>query len=350
MALTKAQIEEIRRTLDESKKPLFFFDDDPDGLCSFLQLYRYKREGHGIPVKSVPNLDAKFLRKVEEYDPDVVFVLDLAQIEDEFAGQCKVPILWIDHHDPVQLDGVTLYNPKLNRADKNYPTSYLCYEVIKQDIWLATAGCVGDWFLPDFAAEFAEKNPDLLPEDISTPEEALFGTRLGTLIKAMSSALKGKTSDVKKAIKVLSRIEDPREILDQTTPQGRFIHSIHEKINKEYERIKANLKKSEQSGEYIIYIYHDNKMSFSKELANEMLFEHPDKVIIIGRLKDSTYRISIRGSHYNVPQALQPALQGLQGRGGGHLHACGCSVAKDDFDTFIERFKEEISNQEPIKD
>ena len=34
--LTKKQIEEIRTFAEKAENPLFFYDDDPDGLCSFL--------------------------------------------------------------------------------------------------------------------------------------------------------------------------------------------------------------------------------------------------------------------------------------------------------------------------
>ena len=84
MALTEKQYEEIKNELDNCKNPLFFFDDDPDGLCAFLLLYRYKREGHGIVVKTHPKLDNRSVPKVQEYNPDKIFVLDVATLEQEF--------------------------------------------------------------------------------------------------------------------------------------------------------------------------------------------------------------------------------------------------------------------------
>lgn len=63
MGLTTEQINEIRKELDTSFNPLFFFDDDPDGLSSFLLLYRYVREGHGIVVKATPDLRVDFAKE-----------------------------------------------------------------------------------------------------------------------------------------------------------------------------------------------------------------------------------------------------------------------------------------------
>jgi len=70
MALTEKEYSKIREELDNCKNPMYFFDDDPDGLSSFLLLYRYKREGHGIAVKTHPRLTAEFAHKIEEYDAE----------------------------------------------------------------------------------------------------------------------------------------------------------------------------------------------------------------------------------------------------------------------------------------
>ena len=45
--LTKKQIKEIKEHLDKAQNPIFFFDNDPDGLCSFLLLQRYCEKGKG---------------------------------------------------------------------------------------------------------------------------------------------------------------------------------------------------------------------------------------------------------------------------------------------------------------
>jgi single-stranded DNA-specific DHH superfamily exonuclease len=38
--LNDKQIDEIREHLEKAQNPLFFFDNDDDGLCSFLLLQR----------------------------------------------------------------------------------------------------------------------------------------------------------------------------------------------------------------------------------------------------------------------------------------------------------------------
>jgi len=71
--LTPKQITLLQEELQTAKNSLFFHDDDADGLCSFLLLYRLHREGKGIILKTSPKLDAGMLRKVEELQPDKIF-------------------------------------------------------------------------------------------------------------------------------------------------------------------------------------------------------------------------------------------------------------------------------------
>ena len=160
--LTEKHYKQIKEELDNCKNPLFFFDDDPDGLCAFLLLYRYLKEGHGFVVKTHPNLDVRSAPKIEQYDADKVFVLDVAVLDQEFIDACKVPLIWIDHHGPIDVTGIKYFNPRLIKKDSNIPTTYLCYKVVQQDLWIAALGCIADYYLPDFIDEFRKKYPDLL--------------------------------------------------------------------------------------------------------------------------------------------------------------------------------------------
>ena len=338
--LQEKQIEEIREELQNCKRPLFFFDDDADGLSSFLLLYRYIKEGKGVVIKTMPKIDRKFLRKVEEYGPDKIFVLDVADVEQDFIDKVKVPIIWIDHHGPYERTGnIKYFNPRLIKKGLFLPVTRICYEVVKQDIWIAMAGCIGDYHMPDFFDEFKKKYGDLVG-DAKNVKEIYFKSKFGGLVDLFSFILKGKTSDAKKYIKVLTRIKGPYEILNEETPQGRFVFSKYKKINDLYEQLlKDALKKKPDNG-FFIFIYHDDMMSFTSELSNEMMYKFPDKVVIVGREKSGEIKMSIRTEHKLIPEALERALQGLDGYGGGHEHACGANVNKEDFDEFVKRLRE----------
>ena len=341
MALTEKQYKEIRDELDTCKKPLFFFHDDPDGLCSFLLLYRYVREGKGICVKSNPKVDYKYVRKVEEYQPDKIFILDLALLEDDFVDNVKVPIIYIDHHGPIEVaKKVKYFNPRIHDKKDNLPVSYLCYEVVKQDMWISAVGCIGDWFFMPFADEFREKYPELLKKDIKKPEDALFNSKLGELVKIFSFVLKGATSDVMKSVKVLTRINDPNEIIKQTTPQGKYLYQRAAKIMDDYNRLLKRALKSVTKDKLIVFKYHHSKLSFTKELANEVLYHNPKKELIICREKSGEMKCSLRSARVMLPPMVEKALIGVEGYGGGHEYACGVCVKDEDFDRFLEQFRE----------
>ena len=63
MALLSEQIREFKKELRDSLRPLFFFDDDPDGVCSFLLFYRFIKDGKGIIIKQ-SEVTGDFVRKI----------------------------------------------------------------------------------------------------------------------------------------------------------------------------------------------------------------------------------------------------------------------------------------------
>ena len=344
MGLTEKERKEILEELDNCQRPLFFFDDDPDGLVSFLLLYRYKKEGSSVVVKSDPRIDAKFIRKVEEYEPDKIFVLDTAMMDDEFVKAVKRPIIWIDHHAPQRVEGTKYYNPKSRDREDPAVTSELCYEVVQQDLWIAMCGIVGDWRFPDkLAREFREEFPDLLPESIKTAPDALFNTRLGELIRIFSFILKGKTMDAKRCARILTRIKSPYEILDRKTPAGRFLYKRYQSVNEEYSSLLADAVGKASEDPLLLFEYTSSSMSFTGDLSNELLYRFPDKLIIIAREKSGEMKCSARSAKHDLPKAIAKSLSGLQGRGGGHKGACGIVVKKEDFSEFIANLRKELN-------
>ena len=344
MALSEKQVNKIKEELDTCKNPLFFFDDDQDGLCAFLLLYRYKREGHGVIVKTTPKLGSIFLRKIDEYDPDRIFILDVANVEDGFLESIKAPVVWVDHHGLLDKHGVNYFNPRIANHMDNQPTSYMCYQAVQQDIWIAALGCVADWFIPPFIDEFREQYPDLIENKYRGPGDIIYNSKLGNLIRIFSFALKGKHNDVMKSIKVLTRIKTPYEILNQETSQGKFIYDRYKKINELYEPLLEDVLKTAEKtkGRIIVYRYNDDKTSFTSDLSNEAIYRHPDRIILIGREKNDEMKCSIRSSKIILPPMIEKALVGLNGYGGGHENACGLNIKTADFEEFLKRFEDMI--------
>lgn len=335
--LDQKSIAKIKEELDNCKNPLFFFDDDADGLSSFLLLYRYKQEGHGIVVKAKPSLNTSFLPKVNEYDPDKIFVVDVPVVDQEFIDAAHRPVVWIDHHDPVERQGVSYFNPRSYDHKDQTCITRICYEVVKQDIWIAAVGAIADWQMPEFLPEVQQKYPGLATG--TAVGDIYFTSRLGILIKVFSFILKGNSSEVAKCFKILTRIDDPEEILQHQTPAGNYLLKRFEKVNGEYEQLLQEGLGHSSSNNELVFIYQENRNSFTGDLANELKYRFPDKLVVVGREKSGEVRMSLRCDVAALAPAVQKALVGIDGYGGGHEHACGAAVKKHDFERFLENLR-----------
>lgn len=340
--LTPKQVALLQTELETAQKPVFFYDDDPDGLTSFLLLYRIHREGRGVMVKSSSKLEKPMLGKVEELKPDKIFVLDVPVIEQEFVDGAHLPIFWIDHHQPITIKDVQYFNPRLKDPDIYIPTSRMAYQISNrsEDLWIAAVGCLADYHLPDFLPQFIERYPKLLAKGASLPE-ILYTTPVGKLIRIFSFLLKGKSTDVYKCVKILTRIASPDEIMEQSTTAGRFLFKRFERINLKYEALLQRAKQHATSSKIYLFHYQEDEWSFTADLANELAASYQKKVIIIAREKSGEMKCSLR-AQFPIQPALEKALMGIEGFGGGHPNACGAVIKKPDWERFLENFKREL--------
>jgi len=341
--LQEKDVIKIREELDNCSNPLFLFDDDPDGLASFLLLYRYKGAGYWSFIKASAELGEEYLNKVFESRTDKIFVLDKPIVSQDFIDNAKVPIVWIDHHPPVERDNVKYFNPRKYDYNDYSSTSRICYEVVKQDLWIAMTGITGDWQLTELAEEFHNKYPELYPDNIKRPEDALFGTKTGKLVRIFSFILKGKTSEIKKCIKHLIAIKSPYEILEKKTKEGKYVYERFEKVEKEYNKLLKEAKECASKDKVLLYAYTELHTSFTSDLSNELLYLYPDKFVIVCRQKSGEMRCSLRYSNARIQPILDKAFNaGVKGYGGGHDHAVGANIKEEDFERFLEVIRESI--------
>jgi len=343
--LTEQQLNEIKEELDSSQNPLFFFDNDVDGLVSFLLFRRYVGRGKGVAVKTYPGLNKTYARKIAELKPDKIFILDKPVVERDFFEYTKehgLPVVWIDHHSPQEaedIEGINYYNPLSSKQPSAEPVAYLCWKVVKRDLWLALVGCLGDWFVPEFMGEIEKEYPDLLDEK-KKAGEIIYKTKIGEIVKALSFALKDKTSNVMKMVKALIEVKTPYELF---SGEKRFEYvwkrygQIKEKYSKLIERAKE---KAEKTKEKAIFFKYSGELSISSEIANELFFLFPEKTIVVAYVKGEKVNISLRGAK-DMRVLVQNALKGIEGTGGGHPRACGATIQLKD----LEQFKEAIEKQ-----
>lgn len=338
------ELEKIKDCLKRAENPLFFFDDDNDGLCSFILFRQFTGKGEGVPIKVHPALDANLLNKVEEHRPDYIFILDKPLVAQEFVEGVSVPVIWLDHHPLAELDGVRYFNPKQYNKDDASSTTYWAYKTVGGKLWIGCIGAVSDWTIPDYFNEFSEEYPDLTNKKDNAPD-LLYDSKFGELCRIFSFLIKGKTSDVKRRIKTVLKIEDPYDILDQKTKEGKYLFEESEKINNIYRKLFEKALKTKVEDGFIVFTYACGDLSLTSDLSNELLYRNPGKIILVGREKNGEMKISLRSDKFRIDKTLEKVLQNVDGYGGGHKFAVGASVKVEDFSKFVESMKKEISRQ-----
>lgn len=339
--LTKKQISEIKEHLDKAQNPLFLFDNDQDGLCSFLLLRRFIERGKGFPVKTSP-LGKDYVRKVTELNSDYVFILDVPNVKKEFFDeieQLNIPVVWIDHHEndfEKIPDFVNYYNPLTNKKKTNEPVTELCYQITnkKEDLWIAVVGNVSDVFMPNYYSEFEKEYPDLVIESRDL-RDIFYKSELGRISKLLGYGLKDKTTNVIQMLKFLMKVKSPYDVLNETN-ENKQMHKRFNEINSKYEKFLNKAKKNVGDEKFLFFEY-GGDTSMSSEIANGLIYYFPDKIVFVFYTNGELINVSGRGK--KVRNILNRVLDDFENAtGGGHEEAVGARIMKRD----LERFKEEV--------
>jgi len=340
--LTKTQLNEIREHLEQAQNPLFFFDNDNDGLISFLLLRRFIRRGKGISIRSFPDLNVSYYKRVNELNPDYIFILDKPLVSQEFLEKAKednLPVVWIDHHAVEKIDlpeNVSYYNPYFN--DKtNEPVSYLAYQIAKnkEDLWLAIIGCISDCFLPDFYKEFNESYPELGKKKVDSAFDLLYDSEIGKVARILDFSLKDSTTNVLNMLKFMYDVKNPSDVTDENS-KTLVILKKFEEINKKYQKLIEKARKCVKNN--LVYFKYGGGLSLSSNIANQLIYEFADKIIVVVYINNDCANISIRGK-IDVLDLTLKAIENIEGgMGGGHKHATGAKINIAD----LPKFKKNI--------
>jgi single-stranded DNA-specific DHH superfamily exonuclease len=349
--LEKKELEEIKEHLEKAQNPIFYYDNDADGLCAFLLLRRFLGRGYGVAVKSYPYLDERYAQKAEQLKADYIFVLDKPLISKEFLeaiDRMQLPLIWIDHHDVMnaefwkefeKFNNFEIFNPMLSRKKSSEPVSYLAYKITgrKDDLWIALMGCIADHYMPDFAKEFAEKYPEFWNKSVKEPFDVYYKSEIGKIAVALNFGLKDSVTNVVAMQNFFISCKTPADVFLEGEKNKAFRQKYAE-IKKKYgvllEEAKENVK------EKIIFFSYSGDLSISSDLANELSYLYPGKYVAVGYKKGPIVNISMRGK--NVRMILDKILKDFgNATGGGHMDAVGAKIRTEDFERFKERFENE---------
>lgn len=345
--LTKKQIKEIKEHLDKAQNPIFFFDNDQDGLCSFLLFQRYLGRGKGVPIKSYPDLLKDYFRKVNEFKADYIFILDKPCVSKEFfeeAEKINIPVVWIDHHfnEEQKIPSfVNYYNPLLNKSKSGEPVTALCYQITekKDDLWIAVVGCISDKFVPKCYGDFEKKYPEL---SIKSREaiDIYYKSQIGRIARILSFGLKDRTTNVINMIRLLIKSKNPYEILEENS-KNHTLHHRFKQVESKYQKLLEKAIFIGKNKEKILFFQYGGDLSITSDLANELIYLFPDKLVVAVYIKGAKANISARGK--NSRKILLKAIKDLENAtGGGHENAVGGQINAEDVEIFREKLKKQI--------
>ncbi|MBS3084407.1 DHH family phosphoesterase [Candidatus Pacearchaeota archaeon] len=334
--LIKKEILELREHLEKSQNPLYYFDNDQDGLCSYLLLKRFYKKGNGIPVKTSP-LGKEYFRRVEEFNPDYIFILDQPTVSKEFFDlifEKNLPVVWIDHHETEKEkipENIYYYNSFMGHSTPE-PVTKICYEVTKrkEDIWLLVAGCLADRFFPEEYTEFSKDYPDLSIQS-KDPFKIFYSSGIGEVSRMMGTGLKDRTGLVMKMIKFLLQAKTPYEVLEEKS-ENLSMHKRFGVVDLKLKGLIKNAKKENSKGNVLFFRY-SGEISMSADIANRLSYDFPKKVIAVVYLKGSRVNISVRGK--NAKKVVEEAVKGINlATFGGHNNALGVQMDESSLEEF----------------
>lgn len=347
--LTEKQTKEIIEHLEKSQNPVFLYDNDADGLCSFVLLRRFLGRGKGVAIRSYPDLDVGYAKRAQELGADCIFVLDKPVLSQEFleeADKMQIPLVWIDHHevpenDMEKFENVYLYNPQKNKGKNksSEPVTALVYNITKrkEDVWLAIIGCIADHYLPDFHREFEERYGEMWGK-VKKPFDAYYGTEIGKIARALNFGLKDSVTRVVELQNFLIQCEHPNEVLSEVSGNKSFRYTYNA-IRERYDRILASAE--ENKNDKLIFFSYGGETSMSADLANELSYKNPGKYIAIAFIKGPIANISLRGN--KVREILLKILKEFpEASGGGHEDAVGARIKSEELEKFKMLFEKEI--------
>ncbi len=346
--LSKSQLSEIREHLEKAQNPIFLYDNDVDGLSSYVLLRKFTGRGKGVAVKSHPNVDVNYAKRVQELGGDYVFVLDRHSLGNDFVKEIEmlqIPIVWIDHHDVSNENHLYSmlhrYNPMKNKKKSSEPTTYLCHSATqrKEDIWLVVIGSIADHYMPDkdIVLEFIERYSSLWGKNITKPFDALYCAGIGRIARAMSFGLKDSISHVVELQNFLINCNSPYDVEKGLDSDSAFALKYKE-IIKKYSSLLEDAKKNGE--EKLVFYNYSGSLSISSDLSNELSYVYPKSYVCVCYSSGPITNISLRGN--NVKKILSEILPLLDGAtGGGHRDAVGARINTTDLD----KFRRELENR-----
>lgn len=344
-----------------------YYDDDTDGVTSgvitlktleklgFESVYAYPK------TKENPLFTEQFLRQLNEYNIDTILCVDFDPYSWKFLDEkrlTKLPfnLIVIDHHtnyqsayDECQSSLLRLFIHPFNATNATDPGQYCCAKFtfdifctiadLKDEEWKVITGMIGDmniikWnsFIREKAILFDNPIPD---EDVS-----FFTSIYGRISAVIYFASSKDNQEIQKVFEKYLHATKPEHML-QLESHFKKEKEFYEKILKDWSEFSQF---DEKNNIYIVHL--PSGFHLTSLVSSIISYIHSSKTFIFYQdNSEGMYHISARSQKtpYHLGKVMTYITKGLNGaHGGGHKQAAGGICKTDDFETLIERFKNNL--------
>lgn len=341
----------------EKKDVVIVYHGDTDGVCSAFLLTKLL-EGQGCEVaqhatRNVPRVTQDLMLEILEAKPEIVIMVDFAEDIDKAARRLTVHAIdscVIDHHVPRDYrfpNGMVYSNP--HQEKKTMPCSAYIYDIcssiidMKKYIWIAATGTISDYGAaerPDMIKKVMAEYPDLF-ETKEIDQEKLRKTTFGVLGNMLNSAsVWGEYQGIEMSFEVLMSCETPSDLMAKDTSKKRMLWMKFDEVEEELRHVVEEFRARHNTEGYVKYMKFESQFGIQATAATVISGEYDNCVVMLIRRKPKMFSASMRdqsGKH-DLNAIIQKALEGLDGRGGGHAKASAVKVAARDFPEFFDRF------------
>jgi hypothetical protein len=231
------------------------------------------------------------------------------------------------------------------------PVSYVAYKIFekiiesKDVIWISAAGVLGDYGVKscgDLFEELRALQPEMVGDTELKNDTLYDNSTVGLLAKILDS---GRVVAGKKGAEFVSRTlvkaKDYRDILDGLTEESKVLLKWKDVAEKEFDRLKADFKKSNRPiGKNVLFYEFDSKLRIKSTLATSVGKSYDSKIVVIGQKTGKYFDVSLRRGKdvkTDLAQLVKKARRSIPNSiGGGHPEASGARVPIKYKEQFLE--------------
>ena len=135
----------------------------------------------------------------------------------------------------------------------------------------------------------------------------------------------------------------PDDVLEENKKNQSF-HYNYKLLNSKYQNLLKKSVSIGRSENKVLFFKYGGDFSMSSDLANELSYKFPDKIIVVVYDRGLKANVSMRGE--DVKDLLSKAIKDFENaRGGGHKNAVGGQIQVKDIEKFREKLERLVTPQ-----